>query len=203
MFTKKDFWLSVLSGLITGFLAWRVFDFIPITWHFHDLSYAWLVLLMPILWVIGVWLGYFLSRWFLFLSQFGKFAVIGFTNFAVDSGIFYLLVFLTGETLGTKFKIFKGISFLGAVVNSFFWNKYWAFGAGRSRGGKKEIFNFFVVNVAALLVNVGVASLIANGINPLFSLSDKAWAGLSLVAGSGIALVASFIGFRLIVFREK
>ncbi len=202
-FSKKDFFSSIVTGLITGILAWRIFDFIPVSWHFRNISYAWLVLLVPILWVFGVWLGYFLGKWVSFFSQFGKYAAIGFTNAAIDFGVFYFLVYLTGIALGVRFTIFKSISFLVGVTNSYFWNKYWAFEAGESRGGKQEAVKFFVVNVAAWVINVSIGSLVANGINPLFNLSDKAWAGLAIIAGSAVALIFSFIGFRLVVFKTQ
>ncbi|MBI2058076.1 MAG: hypothetical protein HYT63_03825, partial [Candidatus Yanofskybacteria bacterium] len=49
----------------------------------------------------------------------------------------------------------------------------------------------------------GIASLVANGIDPLFNFSDKAWANMAAVFGAAIALVFSFIGFRLIVFKRQ
>ncbi len=203
MFSKKDFWFSAITGLITGILAWQIFDFIPVSWHFRNISYTWLVLIMPIFWILGVWLGYFLGKWLNFLNQFGKFVAIGFTNAAIDFGVFYFLVSLTGRALGVRFTIFKGVSFLVAVTNSFLWNKYWAFEAGKSRGGRQEMINFFMVNIVAWAVNVGIGSFVANGIGPHFNLSDKAWAGLAIVAGSAVALILSFIGFRLVVFKTQ
>lgn len=201
-FSKKDFFSSIVTGLITGMLVWRIFDFIPVS-RYHNISYAWLVLLMPILWVFGVWLGYFLGRWFDFFNQFGKYVAIGFTNSAIDFGVFYFLVFLTDKALGIRFTIFKSISFIVGVTNSYFWNKYWAFEAGESRGGKQEAGKFLLVNVVATIVNVGIGSFVANGIGPLFNLTDRAWAGLAVVTGSAVALIFSFVGFRFIVFKTQ
>ena len=199
--TKKDLLFSITAGLITGFLAWRVFDFIPIA-RYHGVSYFFLVLAVPLLWILGVWLGYFLGKWFSFFNQFGKYATIGFTNAAIDFGVFYFLVFLSGQALGIRFTVFKAISFLVAMANSFVWNKYWAFGAGKSGRGKQEAVRFVTVNVIAWVVNIGVSSFVANAVGPQFGFSDKAWAGLAIIAGSAVSLIFTFIGLRLVVFKR-
>lgn len=198
---KKDFLFATITGLIAGFLAWRVFDFLKIV-HWRNLSFAWLIILVPILWLAGVWLGYFLGRRFNFFKQFGKYAAIGFTNAAVDFAVLNLLIAKTGIALGYWFSIFKGAAFLAAVTHSFFWNKYWAFEAGQSAGGSKEFGRFVLVNLGALALNVAVASGVANGLNPLFGLSDNIWANIGAVAGSAAALLISFVGFRLLVFKK-
>lgn len=201
-YKKKDFWLSLVSGLITGVIAWQLFEFLEIV-RYQDISFAWLALVVPLLWIAGVRLGYFLSQWFDFFRQFGKYVAIGFLNFVIDLGVLNFLIHLSGVALGFRFSIFKGIAFIVAVVNSYFWNKFWAFEAGGSSGGKKEALKFLGVNLIALAVNVGVASLVANGIDPLFGLSDQKWANIGAVAGSAAALIFSFIGLRRIVFKKE
>ena len=199
--TKKDFKFAIISGFVTGLIVWRLLEFWDIE-RFQNISYVWLVLVVPALWIAGVWLGYFLGRWFGFFKQFGKYTAIGFTNAAIDFGVFNLLIALTGKALGLAFPVFKGISFLVAVTNSYFWNKYWAFEAGESRGGKPEAIKFFIINVIAIVINIGIGSLIANGIGPVSGFSDKIWANMAAVFGSAVALIFSFICFRLVVFKR-
>lgn len=201
-FTKKDLKFSISAGLITGLIVWRLLEFWGIE-RFQDISYAWSIVITPVLWITGVWFGYFLSKWLNFFKQFGKFTAIGFTNAAVDFGVFNLLISLTGKALGIVFPVFKGISFLVAVTSSYFWNKYWAFDAGESHGGKSEIAKFFIVNIVAVAINIGAGSLIANGISPLSGFSDKAWANIAAVSGSAVALLFTFVGFRLVVFKKS
>jgi putative flippase GtrA len=88
-----------------------------------------------------------------------------------------------------------------ATVHSYFWNKYWAFEAGRSRGGAREAASFFSVALGAILVNVGVASLVV-ALRPA-SMDAEVWAGIGAIAGSATALILSFVGFRLFVFGKK
>ncbi|HEY4484573.1 MAG TPA: GtrA family protein [Candidatus Paceibacterota bacterium] len=204
-FSKKDFGFAIITGLMTGLIVWRLMEFWNITRiaNFENPSYFWLVFFVPILWIAGVWLGYFLGKWVSFFNQFGKFVAIGFTNAAIDFGVLNLLIAYTGQALGLSFSIFKGISFVVAVTNSFFWNKYWAFEAGSSHGGKAEAIKFFAVNFVALAVNVSIASFVANGIDPFLGFSDKAWANISAVSAAAISLMFTFVGFRLIVFKKN
>ena len=226
MFTKKDFIFSIVTGLYTGLIAWRIFVFLglpvitlwnrscettclpdgPCTGLYCVPDYLivmptwWFVIIVPVLWVLGVNLGYFLGRWLAFFNQFGKFAAIGFTNAAVDFGILNLLIAWSGVASGILFAVFKATSFILAVTHSYGWNKYWVFTSQDSEDGNK-FFKFLTVNIIAAVVNVGVASLIVNGVDPVLNLDQNAWANIGAVTGSAIALIFSFIGLRLIVFR--
>src|SRR3989344_992981 len=85
------------------------------------------MLVVPVLWILGVNLGYFLGRWVVFFNQFGKFAAVGFTNAAVDFGILNLLIAYYGIVSGLGFSLFKATSFVVAVAHSYLWNKFWVF----------------------------------------------------------------------------
>ncbi len=200
-FTKKDLFFSIITGLLTGFVAWRVFEFIGVP-EFQGISYFWLLVLIPILWILGINLGYFLGKWISFFSQFGKFAAIGFTNAAVDFGILNLLIFYSGIASGVYFSVFKTSSFIGAAIHSYFWNKFWVFDAGRSGVSGQEFFKFFSISVMAALVNVAIASVIVNVFGPQFGINPEGWANVGAVVGSAIALVVSFVGFRTLVFKK-
>lgn len=201
-FTKRDLIFSVATGLITGFSAWRIFSFLKIP-VYAGIPYAWLLVIIPVLWILGVNLGYFLGRWLEFFNQFGKFVPIGFTNAAVDFGVLNLLIFTTGIAAGIWYPVFKVISFVCAVIPSFFWNKYWAFEAGKTGRGVAEFFKFISVMIMATLVNASVASFVVNFFHPVFELNAPAWANISAVAGSAAALIFSFTGFKVAVFRVK
>lgn len=201
MFTKKDLTFSIITGLTTGFIAWRIFDFLNVQ-QFRGISFGWLIVIIPVLWILGVNLGYFLGRWFAFFNQFGKFSAIGFTNAAVDFGILNLLIFYSGVAAGIWFSVFKATSFLIAAIHSYFWNKYWSFEAGESGVSGQEFFKFFIISIIATLVNVVSASIVVNIIGSQFGLSSEAWANIGAVVGSAVALIFSFVGFRKFVFRK-
>lgn len=203
-FTKKDFVYSIITGLTAGFVIWQVLNFLeaPSFGLPTDHPHALFLIIVPVLWVLGVNLGYFLGRWMPFFNQFGKFVAIGFTNFAVDMGILNLLIASTGIATGAYYAIFKGISFMGGVSHSYLWNRLWVF---ESFGGDKreQFIKFLTVAVLSALVNVGVASFVVNFVDPLFGFDDKVWANVGSVVGSAVALIFSFIGFKLVVFRKK
>src|SRR3989338_9969176 len=160
LFTRKDFYFSITTGLITGIIAWRILNFLGLAkigiWgrsiencrilqtidcqpiYSIYFSSDWLILLVPVLWILGVNLVYFLGRWFAFFNQFGKFAAVGFTNAAVDFGVLNLLIANTDISSGGWYSVFKAISFISAIIPSYFWNKYWAFSAkgGSASGGE-------------------------------------------------------------------
>ena len=201
-FSKKDLIFSLITGFYTGFIVWRISNFLDVP-LLRDISFVWFMASVPILWILGINFSYFLGRRFAFFNQFGKFAAIGFTNAAVDFAILNLLIFYSGVAMGILFVVFKGVSFIVASVHSYFWNKYWAFEAGGSGISSQEFFKFFSVTVFAILINVAAASIVVNIIGPQFGFTNEVWANIGAVVGSATALIASFIGFKTAVFKKS
>lgn len=225
-FSKKDLVYSIITGLTTGFIAWQIFDFLDISplnkgyggvevicgiippcfphyAHYIYIPWAALVVIVPIVWIIGINLGYLLGRWFGFFNQFGKYAAVGFTNAAVDFGVLNLLIALSGTATGLHYSLFKTTSFVVAVFHSYFWNKHWAFESTSTNKTQGEFFKFIVINVIVAAINIGVASLVVNYIHPAFGLNANTWANVGAVIGSAAALIFNFVGFRLIVFKKN
>lgn len=200
MFTRKDLFFSVCTGFYTGLIAWRILAFLGEP-DFMSISFAWLMIIVPVLWILGVNLGYFLGRWLAFFNQFGKYAAIGFTNFVVDTGVVNLLISFSGIASGVGFSVFKSLSFIVAVTHSYLWNRLWVFES--QEGHKKEFIKFMIVNLVAITVNVGAASFVVNGIDPVLSLDQNQWANVGVVVGSAVSLIFSFVGFKLVVFKTK
>ena len=224
-FTRKDLICSVFTGFYTGFIAWQIFEFLKldvfdklrvnIIFHLFGLpnthiSSAWMMLIVPILWILGVNLGYFLGRWIHFFNQFGRFASIGFTNFIIYGGILNIFLWKTEINKGIWYSVFVSVAFIVSVMHSYGWNKYWVFSAegGSASGGESktstasEFWKFLIVTGIAGLINVAIASFLVNFIHPLFGMSLDGWANIGGVAGSAVALMFSFAGLRLIVFKK-
>src|SRR3989344_7900316 len=178
-FTKKDLFFSLVTGFYTGLIAWRILVFLEKP-DFMDFSFAWLIIFVPVIWILGVNLGYFLGRWIGFFNQFGKYAVIGFTNFFVDTAIVNFLIAGSGIASGIWFSIFKTISFIIAVSHSYFWNRVWVF-ESQGSNRKQEFLKFMTVNIIAAVVNVGTASFVVNGLDPVFGLNHNQWANIGVV----------------------
>ncbi len=201
---KRDIVIAIIVGIITGaiwagvFLRLGVLDFLNIG------AAVWgLAVLTPIGFVFGLYLGKWLSvRWRIFTS-FSRFVMVGFMNAGIDFGIFNLLMFWTNIEEGAAISTFKGISFIAAVINSYFLNKYWVFEASGSGTKAKEFLTFLVVTVVGLLINVGVTSGIVFTVDPQFGFSQLSWNNIAAVFGSLFGLVWNFIGYRLIVFKKE
>lgn len=201
-FTKRDLQFSLLTGLITGLIAWQIFRFLHVP-EFYNTHWSLLVGLIPILWILGVALGYFLSQWLVFFNQFGKFAAIGFTNAAVTFGVLNILLAYTGYVSGIGYSFISSVSFVVGVISSYIWNKYWAFKSNNNDNDKgKEFAKFFIVNIIAFIVNVSVASVVVNYIHPIFGMNAHIWANIGTAAGSAVALIFSFVGFKIVVFKD-
>ena len=199
MFTKKDLFSSLITGFYTGLIAWQILMFLERP-GIMGYSFAWLMIVVPIFWILGVNLGYFLGRWINFFNQFGKFAAIGFTNAAVDFGVLNLLIAWSGVATGILYTVFKMISFIISVTHSYFWNRHWVF-ESQSVEKSKEFFEFISVYLVASAINVGTASAVVFWVDPMFGLSQNAWANIGAVAGSAVALAFSFAGVRTVVFK--
>jgi putative flippase GtrA len=198
--TRRDAVSALATGLTTGLITWRILLYLGRALPFGIPAFA-PVLVVPVLWMLGVQLGYVLGMWFRPFIQFGKFACIGFANAAVDFGILYVGIALTGGTSGVAFTLLKSCSFAVAVIHSYVWNKVWAFDATKSHGGAREAASFVAVALASLLVNV-IAASVAIALRPA-AVDPRVWAGVSAALGSAAALVFSFVGFRVFVFTRK
>lgn len=198
--STKDVTYALITGLTTGLIADGILTYLgsKLPFGVHSSTLIWLI---PVLWVLGVQLGYTIGVVFRPFIQFGRFAAIGFANALVDFGVLYLLIAWTGLSAGLAYIAFKAVSFSVATVHSYFWNKYWAFDASSTRGGSSEIGRFLLVALASIVVNVAAASLTV-ALSPA-GFSPQAWAGVGAIVGSGVALIFSFVGFRVFVFRKK
>lgn len=202
---RKDIFITILVGILTALVWISVFlQLETFAGIFGFKEAAWgLVLVVPIIYVFGLYLGEWLSRKWAIFKSFAKFVMVGFFNTGVDFAVFNLLMHITGVVQGPTVSSFKTVSFVAAVTNSYFWNKYWAFEAGATKTEKgKEFVKFFVVNVIGALLNVGITSAIVLTTTPQFDLSQVVWNNVAAIVATAIALIWNFIGFRLIVFKK-
>lgn len=135
------------------------------------------------------------------IVQFFKFSVVGVLNTAIDLGVLNILIRVSGIAAGFYFSLFKSVSFLAAVINSYFWNKYWTFKiVEKPKTG--ELFKFFSVNLVGLVINTGIASLIVNFIEAPVGISAKLWANIGALIAVGASLVWNFIGIKFVAFKR-
>jgi len=123
-----------------------------------------------------------------------RFVLVGLINTVVDLAAFYLLSLIPGMPDIAA----KGISYVLGICNSFVWNKYWTFAAGRSARGKREFAVFFGVNIPPLLVNVVVFTVLG-----IWMDSGGFWIRMTKAFAAAVVSVAwNFLGSRYLAFRH-
>jgi len=137
-----------------------------------------------------------------FSLQFIKFLCVGLINTGVDFGVLNLLMFLFGITRGIGYSLFKAISFIIAVINSYFLNKRWTFKKGR-KIEKKEFTKFIAVSLIAFGINVGTASVLVSFIGPIGNIPSYLWANISALAATVFTTLINFFGYKYFVFKDK
>lgn len=193
----RDFKLSVAAGILSGILI------LPILANLGFLNAVTAVLFvvgMPVAWVAGLFLVRKIAGAHLWIYQAAKFVVTGFLNTALDFGVLNLLSFVTGIYAGSSIIFLNSISFTVAVINSYFWNKYWTFGQkGGARAG--EFAAFVVVAFIGLLANSGVVYAITTYVPRLNGINPALLENIAKALATGVSLVWNFLGFKFIVFK--
>ena len=137
-------------------------------------------------------------------GQVARFLVVGGLNTLVDLGVLYVLLHIPGvprageEGFAYYSTAAKGFSYILGICNSFVWNKYWTFNAGKSARGKREFGVFFLVNLPPLIINVFVFGLLGIWLKSGSSLVQLAKAFVAAV----VSVAWNFLGSRYFAFRH-
>ena len=132
-----------------------------------------------------------------------RFGVVGLINTVVDLMVLNTLIFFThlGRT-GIWFSVFKGISFLVAVLNSYLINHAWTFAGSGGRRSATQAGQFLLVSLFGAVINIGSASYVASFILPPSGIV-KYWPSIAALAGTAVALIFNFLGYKHIVFSTR
>lgn len=202
---KKDCYFALIIGeldaLIIMFLA-RNFSgqLAQIPYLQGIISYIWLIL--PALAFLGIIIADFLARWLKVLWQLAKFLLVGTSNVFVDLGVLGALQFATGIASGYWYSVFKAISSLFSIFNSYLWNKFWSFEQKDNSEATKEAVKFFAVAGSGILVNNLIASYLVNVLGPQGGLSKQGWGIVAGVIAAIIVFIWDFVGYKFFVFKK-
>ena len=94
----------------------------------------------------------------------------------------------------------KAASFLVAVIQSYFLNKYWVFRAG-SRRNMEETARFFTVSVAGFVINIATSSLVFAGLSAASLVDFRLKANIGALIGTLAVLTWNYIGYKFFVFK--
>lgn len=129
-----------------------------------------------------------------------RFAVVGAFNTILDLTILNLLVYLFIVNDPLVFSICKGVSFIIAVVNSFFMNKYFTF--NKKITSKKDFYMFFVISIIGLFINILISSIMFYllGLYPNI-ISIHFIATISGIIGAMFTMIINYISYSYFVFK--
>lgn len=119
-----------------------------------------------------------------------KFVAVGGTGYAVNIATYALI----HEVLGIGHLRSATAAFVVAVVNNFYWNRHWTFGARAGHAGFQAA-RFFAVSVVAFFFALGVSQLLVS----TTELPDVVAQGISIV----VATPLNFIGNKMWSFGRS
>ena len=200
---KKNLTIVAIAGVLIGVLTIPTINNLPLPGVFASFNPGAVGLILGLLAIAGYLVAEFLSKFAKIFSQIGRFAVIGILNTVLDFAVLNVLISLSGIAEGPLATTFKGISFIVAVVNSYYWNKYWTFEFKFKGKVSQEFLQFFVVSAVGFGLNVGAFTVVVNVIGPVGNIPPEAWANVGALAGTFAGLAWNFVGYKFIVFKEK
>ena len=196
---KRDIIACLIAGELIALLSFGILKNFGIE---QKLVYWLLPILMPIFCLFCLYIAFILKKTIPMIWQLAKFILIGVLNTIIDLGILNFLMYEFNVFSGLLYSSFKGISFLGATTNSYFWNKFWTFNS-KKKVHKKEFTQFFFISGIGFLINIGTATIIVNAIGPQFGLSSKVWANFGAIIASFAGMTWNFLGYKFWVFKKQ
>lgn len=204
-FTKSDALSSVILGEIIAVFLILISKNLERSIPVLDILIRskWLIfILVPALIAAAVYGTFLLGRSRSIFFQLGKFITVGVSNTAIDFGILNLLIFLTDVEKGYLYSVFKAVSFTVAVINSYLWNKFWTFHDTETKGAGKEFFQFMAISGIGFAINVAIASLIVNVIDPVAGIGPRLWANVGAFLAVAVSVLWNFAGYKFVVFKK-
>ena len=118
------------------------------------------------------------------VSEIARFVVVGVINTAVDRAVLNTLIALSHRgRAGLVYSLFKVISFLVAVLNSYSMDSRWTFRQTAPQNTTIRAERFLSVSVLGLTINVGIASCVAIFAEPVRWLA-RLWPSIAALAGT-------------------
>ncbi|MDP3934615.1 MAG: GtrA family protein [Candidatus Giovannonibacteria bacterium] len=202
MIIKKDYLIGAGAGFFTGALFLVVFYFLKISFPYQNIA---ALVLLPVLWAMGVWLGDFLgARVKPFFSQFGRYAAAGFLSTAIDFSVLNFTSYLTGVTAGVIVGWINAPGFLIAVINGYLWNKLWVFKDYDGNNLFRDFPKFFAVGIGGLIINsvLIIALTTYAPVSIISAVGSSKWLNVAKFIANIAVLVWNFLGFKFIVFKK-
>jgi putative flippase GtrA len=137
--------------------------------------------------------------------QVARFALIGGSNVVIDFGLYNLLLAVHPSRNPDTLVIYNTIAVIGAIANSYHWNRSWTFRGQRlAEGGGpwRERLLFIAQGVLNVVVNDLVLAAVTVVLNRNDLLSTYLANNLAKVMGVLVASSVSFLAMRYVVFKR-
>ena len=137
-------------------------------------------------------------------TQVMQFSFIGISNAAIDILSLNALLFLWPTTQNYLLLLFNTISYLLAILNSYFWNTKYTFN-NHSKINIKEMTLFVIQAIIALAISNLVFILSIELLNRQTIFSISSFLNQNIAKGLAMLLssTASFFFMKFFVFRKK
>lgn len=136
------------------------------------------------------------------IKRFIKFLFVGGMGFAIDFGVFNVLI----QIVHFEVWMANPISFGMAVINNYLWNRYWIYPETRDQRKREQLPTFFVVSVLGLAINTGVLVVSLPFFAALLTsfglVIDHGAENLAKVLATGVVLFWNFFVNRFVTFRR-
>jgi len=134
------------------------------------------------------------------IYQFIRFVIVGIFNTILDLVVLNLLVYIFSISDPLSFSICKGVSFIVALVNSYFMNKYFTF--AQKETTNKNFYVFVIFSLVGLIVNISISSLTFYLLGFYSStLSIALVTTLSGMTGSAFGMLINYFNYSFFVFK--
>ena len=134
-----------------------------------------------------------------FRLQITRFAIVGLTNVALDLLLLNIAIHLTHTTRGPLVLIFASLSFLTAVVNSYYWNGRWTFQVPLR--WKFQLLSFVGTNCVGLAITDTVIYFLLTLPHPWIGTSAMLHVNEAKIVAVGITAAWNFCVCRCFIFR--
>jgi putative flippase GtrA len=130
-----------------------------------------------------------------------RFALVGFSNSAVDLGITNLLALLTAARSEVALLLISIVACSTATLNSYLLNRRWTFRDADGKPVPGSVPRFAAVAALSMVVNSSVFLFLAKYLPTQFGLPELVAINIAKIGGIAVAMVVSFAGYRFGVFR--
>jgi len=138
--------------------------------------------------------------------RFVKFAVVGAVGSLIDIGVMNLMT----QVFHLRLVIGGSISFVCAVTNNFFGNRYWTYPDSRSRHIARQLGMFFLVNAVGIAIRIPILKFVEPPLARMFEsmtylsldVADALAKNATLLFAIGVVMLWNFFVNRYWTYND-